>query len=239
MRRKKSRARNIAISLLILAFLALFGADAFADAKAGTVTHLSGPLFATKADGTTRVLSVNSIVEQGDTLVTEKGTYARVKFVDGGEITLRPQSQIKLSAYQFDQASPGIDRAILNLIKGGIRSITGLIGKRGNRDNYKFVTPTAVTGVRGTTFECRICEGNCGSIPDGLYFFVAEGAIAVSNAGGLQTFSAGQYAYVQSGTTKPVILPANPGIDFKTMPPAFGVAPKDAGGPQDSGCIVR
>jgi hypothetical protein len=119
-----------------------------------------------------------------------------------------------------------------------MRALTGMIGKRGNQDSYKLITATAVSGVRGTTFECRICEGNCGSIPDGLYFFVAEGTILVSNDAGSQTFSAGQYAYVQTGTTKPVILPQNPGIDF-TLPSSFGAASKDAGGTQDSGCIVR
>jgi len=100
------------------------------------------------------------------------------------------------------------------------------------------MTTTAIAGVRGTTFECKICEGNCGSLPNGLYFFVAAGSISVSNSGGSQTYSAGQYAYVATATSVPKILPGNPGIDF-TLPVSVGGTSKEGGGPKDSGCVVR
>jgi len=44
---------------------------------------------------------------------------------------------------------------------------------------------------------------------------------------------AGQYAYVRDTQTKPVILPANPGLTF-TLPGSFQQKSK----PQ-SGCIMR
>jgi hypothetical protein len=210
-----------------------------AETVVGKVTHLSGPLFAKKADGTTRVLSVNSTVEQGDTLVTEKKTYARIKFTDNGEVSLRPGSQFRVSQYNFDQAKPTEDKAVYNLIKGGMRSITGAIGKRGDQDSYKLMTDTAVAGVRGTTYECKICEGNCGSLPNGLYLFVLEGTVRVTNNAGVQDVGAGQYVYVQTMNSAPRILPGNPGIDF-TLPASIGDSPQ-GGGPRkdDSGCIVR
>ena len=125
------------------------------------------------------------------------------------------------------------------MIKGGMRAVTGLIGKRGNQDSYKLMTDTAVSGIRGTIYEYKICEGNCGSVPNGLYLFVLEGRINVSNAAGSQNLSAGQYEYVPTATSVPQILPGNPGIDF-TLPPSVGDTPKD-GGPKkvDPGCIVR
>ena len=203
------------------------------------VTHLSGPLLAKKADGTTRVLSTNSAVEQGDTLVTEKKTYARIKFTDNSEISMRPGTQLKVSEYNFDQAKPKEDKVVFNLIRGGMRSITGMIGKRGDQDSYKLITETAVAGVRGTTYECKICEGNCGSIPNGLYLFVLQGMINVSNNAGSQNLSAGQYVYVQSGTSIPKILPGNPGIDF-TLPTSIADSPKGGEAKKtDPGCVVR
>jgi hypothetical protein len=225
--------------LLLLSLLLIFSSVSFAETEVGRVTHLSGPLFAKKADGTTRVLSINSAVEQGDTLATEKKTYARIKFTDNSEINMRPGTQLKVSQYNFDQAKPKEDKAVFNLIKGGMRSITGMIGKRGDQDSYKLMTDTAVAGVRGTTYECKICEGNCGSIPDGLYLFVLEGMINVNNNAGSQTLSAGQYVYVQTMNSIPKILPGNPGIDF-TLPIFIRDSPKEGGAKKtDPGCIVR
>ena len=212
----------------------------FAGVKAGTVTHLSGPLFVKKADKTTKALSINSIVEDGDILVTEKRTYARIKFMDNGEITLRPGSQLKISNFHFDQAAPQKDSAVFDLVKGGIRSVTGLVGKRGNQNSYRMETPNAVCGVRGTTYECRICEGNCGSIPNGMYLLVLDGIVNVSNKAGSQNVLAGQYVYVQTSMAIPTILPKDPGINFRP-PPFPGVTTKE-GEPKknvDQGCIVR
>ena len=144
MTRKRTTSRSIAISLLLLSLLLIFSSVSFAETEVGRVTNLSGPLFAKKADGTTRVLSANSAVEQGDTLITEKRTYARIKFTDDGEMTLRPNTQFKVSQYTFDQAKPKEDNVVFNLVKGGIRSITGMIGKRGNQDSYKLETENAV-----------------------------------------------------------------------------------------------
>ena len=239
MTRKRTTSRSIAISLLLLSLLLIFSSVSFAETEVGRVTNLSGPLFAKKADGTTRVLSANSAVEQGDTLVTEKKTYARIKFTDNSEISMRPGTQLKVSEYNFDQAKPKEDKVVFNLIKGGMRSITGMIGKRGDEDSYKLMTDTAVAGVRGTTYECKICEGNCGSIPNGLYLFVLQGIVNVSNNAGSQNLSAGQYVYVQTMASIPKILPGNPGIDF-TLPKFIEDSPKEGGAKKvDPGCVVR
>ena len=44
--------------------------------------------------------------------------------------------------------------------------------------------------------------------------------INVSNAGGSQNFAAGQFGFTPSFQQPPVILPANPGMQF-TPPPSF------------------
>lgn len=217
----------------------MFSAVCHAATEVGRVTHLSGPLLAKKADGTTRVLSVNSVVEQGDTLVTEKRTYARIKFTDNSEINMRPGTQLKVAEYNFDQAKPAEDKAVYNLAKGGMRAVTGLIGKRGDQNSYKLMTDTAVAGVRGTIYECKICDGNCGTLPNGLYLFVLEGIINVSNSGGSQNVNAGQYVYVETATSVPTILPGNPGIDF-ALPASIADPPKEGETKKtDPGCIVR
>ena len=216
-------------SALILAGLLLLAAGTLsgvvhAAGPVGQVTHLSGTLTAKRADGSTKLFSVKSEVQEGDTLSTEQDTYARVKFADGGEVVLRPGSQLKVAAYAFDEAKPESDNIVLNMLKGGLRAVTGLVGKR-NRDAVSFATTTATIGIRGTNFGALICQNDCGGIPtvtgkppeNGLHLDVAAGAIVVRNAAGQQVFNAGDFGFVQSATTLPVIVPPSQGIQV-TMP---------------------
>ncbi|MFZ6873614.1 FecR family protein [Undibacterium sp. Di27W] len=142
---------STAIKFFFIAALCLSCALGFAAQIAGTVTHLSGPLIAKKADGTVKVLSLQSAIEQGDTLVAEKDTYARIKFADNSEIVLRPNTQIKIDQFSFEEDKPNNDGFTMTLIKGGLRAVTGLLGKR-NKERFGLNTPTASIGIRGTTF---------------------------------------------------------------------------------------
>ncbi|NVM77810.1 hypothetical protein FHW83_003633 [Duganella sp. SG902] len=141
----------IAIKALMLLALCCAASAGWAAQVAGTVVQLSGPLLAKKADGAVRILSMKSEVESGDTLVTEKNTYAMVKFIDNSEITLKPQTTFKVENFSFDAGNPGGDTASFNLVKGGLRSVTGLLGKR-NKEKFSMKTPSATIGIRGTTF---------------------------------------------------------------------------------------
>ncbi|WP_229257422.1 FecR family protein [Duganella callida] len=139
--------------------LALFclASVSWAAQVAGTIVQLSGPLMARKADGGMRILSLKSEVESGDTLVTEKTTYAMVKFIDNSEITLKPSTTFKVENFSYDAANPGGDNASFNLVKGGLRSVTGLLGKR-NKEKFALKTPSATIGIRGTTFIAEWVE---------------------------------------------------------------------------------
>ena len=192
----------------------------------GTVTHLSGVLVAKKADGGTRLLGVKSEIAEGETLVTEQATYARLKFADDAELVLRPSSQIKIESYRFASAQPEKDSVLLSLLKGGLRSVTGLIGKR-SRDNVRFSTSTSTIGIRGTHFGMLLCQNDCASIPtssgtpeNGLHVDVVDGSITLTNQAGQQVLIAGQFGFVRDANTAPVIVPPARGIQV-TMPPAI------------------
>src|SRR3990172_1322936 len=124
---------------------------------AAYVSNLSGPLFAVKSDGSRRVLSTQSVVSSGDMLITEDKTYARVRFSDTSEVTLRPSTQFQIENYAFERAAPEKDNSAFRLLKGAFRTVTGLIGKRGNLDAYKVSTATATIGIRGTVFGVTVC----------------------------------------------------------------------------------
>ena len=201
---------------------------------AGTVVHLSGPLMAKKADGSVKILARKSEVEQGDTLVAEKGTYAQIRFIDNSEITLRPDTTFKIAAFAYDEAKPEADSASFDLVKGGLRSVTGLLGKR-NKEKFSLKTPTATIGIRGTTFIAQYVPpgvpavsgkapgaASPASMAPGLHVAVLDGLIVMSNPGGAQNFSAGQFGYVGSNVMPPVVVPSNPGLKF-TPPPTFAI----------------
>jgi hypothetical protein len=152
---------------LLCAVLLLAGGATWAAQVVGVVAHLSGPLLDRKADGSVKVLGLKSEVENGDTLVSEKNTYAQIRFVDNSEITLKPGTTFRIENFSYDAGKPDADSAAFNLVKGGLRSITGLLGKR-NKEKFSLKTPTATIGIRGTTFiaqyvppsDMRVSDGN-------------------------------------------------------------------------------
>jgi hypothetical protein len=218
-----------AANVIFAAFAAAWVAPAPAQSdtsRIGTVTHLSGVLVARQADGGARLLGVQSAVAEGETLITEQATYARVKFADDGELVLRPSTQLKIESYRYANAQPEKDNVLLSLLKGGLRSVTGLIGKR-SRDNVKFSTSTSTIGIRGTHFGMLLCQNDCASIPtpsgtpeNGLHVDVVDGAITLTNKAGQQVLTAGQFGFVRDANTAPVIVPPGRGIQV-TMPPSI------------------
>lgn len=212
---------------LLAAFCLFAFAAPFAwAAPAAEVTHLSGILSVKKADGTARILSVKSAVEEGDVLSTEADTYARLKFVDGGEVVLRPNSQLRVGRYRYEEGKPQDDNVFIGLLKGGLRAVTGAVGKR-NKEKVAYQTPTATIGIRGTHFGALFCQGDCGGVPtptgeppgNGLHIDVANGTISVSNAAGTVVFDAGQFGFVRNLNALPEFIPSERGIRV-TMPGA-------------------
>src|SRR5207248_2244144 len=120
-----------------------------------------------------------------------KDSFAQVKFTDGGQITLRPNSQVKIETYAFNDQKPQEDNFAYALLKGGLRAVTGLIGKRGNRDAYKLNTATATVGIRGTDFVAIVIPPG-GSIAGGTYVTVSQGAVAVFSGGSESVGAPGQ-----------------------------------------------
>lgn len=211
--------RNLLAALLIL----LAAASALAG-QAGRVTHLSGALSVQKPDGATRVLGIGSDVHEGDLVVTESNAYARIRFIDGGEVVLRPNTRLKVESYRYVKDQPKEDNIFFSLLKGGLRAVTGLIGQR-NKEQIAYQTPTATIGIRGTHFGALLCQGDCASFPtvtgempaDGLHVDVAAGTISLSNSAGRFDFTAGQFAHVSSPDQVPQLVPPERGIRV-TMP---------------------
>ena len=99
-------------------------------------------------------LSKGQAIESGDSIVTGSAGQAQIRFTDGGLVSLSPNSQFNIDKYA-DENDAGKDSFAVSFLRGGMRAITGLIGKR-NRENYKVTTSTATIGIRGSGFSGRI-----------------------------------------------------------------------------------
>ena len=233
-------------SLICLACLC-FSAAVWAEGV-GSITHLSGVLFATHNDGTSKVLSVKSEILEGDTLKTELNTFARIKFTDGSEVVLRPETVFKVDAYSYNTAQKQQDSFLVSLIKGGMRSVTGLLGKR-SPEQFKLNAQTATIGIRGTHFGALLCNNDCVNIPtisgqppgNGLHTDTAQGTIVVSNAAGSIEVPAGAFSYTPSPTIPPKLVPPSQGIQV-TMPTSISsnkASGNGLGSSDSTSCTVK
>ena len=95
-------------------------------------------------------LSKGAELDAGDVVLTGSSGRAQIRFSDGGLVALYPDSQFTVTRYA-DGAGTGEDHFVVHLLRGGMRALTGLIGKR-QPANYRVITPTAVVGIRGSAF---------------------------------------------------------------------------------------
>ena len=133
-------------NMLIAAGLLAGALSAACAAEAGKIVFVTGQVsvagHAAALDGT---------VGEGDELSTGADGYIYVKTIDQGFLVLRPSSKARIVAYHIDEKNPANTRVKLELLNGVARSISGT-GVKQARQNFRFNTPVAAIGVRGTDF---------------------------------------------------------------------------------------
>jgi hypothetical protein len=177
------------------AFLFLLGgATAFAE-PAGRVLFVTGSVTATDAAGSVRLLERAGSVNEGDIIATGDGR-AQIEFKDGGYFALHPNTRFRVDRYRHTAAGDAEDSVLVALIKGGLRTISGLVGKQ-NRNDYRVDTGVATIGIRGTDYALDLNSTLTGN--------VADGAIEVCNGAGCLLVQAGQAFFVPSMNEAPVL----------------------------------
>lgn len=141
----------------MLLFLILHSAS-FADEPlpmpVGRVIWVQGHLVATMKNNEERSLQKSSIIYLHDTLATDPKSRAQIIFSDQTLMTLRPGTTFYINQYDFhpDKDKGSVGKYVIDLLRGGFRTITGLIA-RYNPSDYKVNTPLASIGVRGTDYS--------------------------------------------------------------------------------------
>lgn len=181
-------------------------------------------LVATSIDGVPRKLKAGSAIFEGDTLVTKTNAYAIVVFKDKSRISLQSNTIFRVDEMQFSEEKAEDSTALFSLLRGGLRAVTGLIGKLNPR-KYSMRTSVATIGIRGTGYDL-MCTGVCVvengeqnpeplNLPkgDGLYAYVWDGAI---DFGG-EVIPTGKAAFKSNRSAPPEVLPGVPDF-FKNNP---------------------
>lgn len=191
--------------------------------EAGKVIFVAG-----KANVAERSVAEGMMVQEGEMLSTGGDGFIYVKTIDNGLFILRPNTKARIVAYHVDAKDPANTRIKLELLSGVARSKSGDAVKLA-RQNFRFNTPVAAIGVRGTDFTVftnndtsRVAVISGGVIVSGF-----AGACSPEGSGPcegtasreLSATQRGQLLQVQRGQQAPQLLQGNSGSPDQVSPP--------------------
>ncbi len=188
----------------------------------GRVALLRGKATARGGNAGERNLQLSSPLYQDEKIRTAAESHALLVFDDGGRISLAESSEMKLTRLTYRRGKPEVGEAALELVAGGMRVLSGNIGKT-SPEKFRIDTPVATTGIRGTGFDLY-CHSGCvheafqgervkrpdGSWLPGLYVLVWSGAIVQENNAGSFTLAEPGVHYIANRDSRPVVLPEAP-----------------------------
>jgi len=139
----------------------------------GSVSLVIGRAFSKSIhnDEYTRMVT-GALLYEGDTLKTESSGHIHVQLRDSGVISIRPNSELQIEVFRFDEANPQASSVKFNLIHGTTRSVSGAAAESA-KHRFRLNTPIAAIGVRGTDFVVSATN-------DSLMTLVNQGGVVVA-----------------------------------------------------------
>src|SRR5688572_9964724 len=134
------------------------------------------------------------------TVTTGPKSYAVIKFEDGTVALLKENTSFQIQNYTYNVKQPEKSNALFNMVRGGVRMVTGAITTR-NRDALKVATPVATLGIRGTEFLAELVNP--------LNVVCITGSLSVTNSAGVALVAAGQGLSVPSAAAMGTVGPAS------------------------------
>ncbi len=158
----------IAALILLMLFLLLNSSSVIAAEKQAGKTLLTRGNVISKRNTGDVTLKRRSVVFEKDEIHVGADGRAQLRMIDHALISLQENTVLQIKNYQYQKGGKN-NSALMELLSGGLRTITGAIGK-GNKKAYELRTPLATIGIRGTDYEVEI-------VPNGMYVAVWEGVI--------------------------------------------------------------
>ena len=164
--------KRLGLLVLLLNFISPFmTAVNAAEIEAGKTLLTKGQVTSDRSSGRV-VLKRRSVIYEKDEIRVGNDGRAQFRMSDTALISLQENSVLQIKKYQY-KAGRNDNSALLELIQGGLRTITGAIGKD-NKQAYELLTPLATIGIRGTDYEVEI-------VANGMYVAVWEGIIRIKS----------------------------------------------------------
>ena len=151
---------------------------------AGVIALAEGDARIAPGGNSPRAAKAGDVVSEGDLLITGKNGEIHVKMQDTAFLVVRPNTRMQVSEYVADGGDS--DKGVLSLLAGGVRAISGWIGKYNSRA-YVLKTPTATIGIRGTDHETRYIPEGSDEGDAGTYDRVYAGQTSIDTADGQST----------------------------------------------------
>lgn len=134
-------------AILLAAFIVIGAlSSASVMAASGQFTYVMGEVFL-ESQGRRTQAARGTEVNPGDVVVTGANGMAQLAMIDQAKLSLRVNSQLRIERYQ--RAAGESEGSILALLRGTLRTFTGLLSVR-NRDQYQMRTRVATVGIRGS-----------------------------------------------------------------------------------------
>jgi hypothetical protein len=192
------KARPLRYFLYCLLALA---ADAALAAPIGVVQRTAGEAWIYSRAERAKPLAAGAAFDSGVSFATGARGSVVLRFNDGQIVVLASNTTFRVKNFVFSEAQPEKGELLFELVKGGMRSVTGSIGEK-NRDGWMLETPTASVGISGTDFFAVIDQG--------LYARVNTGSVTLANSAGTTTIGAGATAFAASDAALPAVTTAVP-----------------------------
>jgi len=155
--------------LIVSILIVCLSVSAWSASPIGRTTDVNKNAFA-DAIGSRRALELGSPVVAEETISTDKLGKAAFRFVDDTELSVGPNSTVKLDRFIYDPDA-SVKSFVIRATKGMFRFVTGRL----DHDSYVIRTPSAVIGVRGTQFDVMIEPGRVRvSVLDGQVILCPE-----------------------------------------------------------------
>ena len=178
---------------------------------AGTVDSLSGSVNVAR-NGATEPLTTGASVNEGDQISTGADSWVLLEMVDGGSLTLRGKTRMRIDAYVASESDKSSSKSWLSLFEGAMRSVTGAIGAF-NPPSYRLTTPVVTLGIRGTDHETAYFPPGSAEpgVEPGVYDKVNQGETYLHTQRGDVNLKAGQAGFSDhQGARAPRVLATIP-----------------------------
>ncbi|CAG0976971.1 hypothetical protein RHDC4_01644 [Rhodocyclaceae bacterium] len=172
----------------------------------GRIDLLLGEVSILDSKAKSRAPRLGDAVQEGDTITTGKEGEIHLSFEDGSVLALRPDAQVQIVS--FRAKGKANDGSVVALLRGTLRAITGLLGRR-KAESVLVRTPTATIGIRGTDHEAAVIPPGSDLGEPGTYDKVNAGGTRITSRLGSVDVSPGQAGFAPHAAA-PVVLPAIP-----------------------------